>query len=121
MGALYLASKLEECPLRMRDVINVYDLLTQQAKHQKSHQISTFRYEPMSYFSQTFYDMKDALIVAEMQLLKRVGFDVHVMLPYGTLVNYLRVLNLLDDEKACQMAWGYLNDACVYTTLHYDR
>ena len=27
MGALYLASKLEECPLRMRDLINVYDLL----------------------------------------------------------------------------------------------
>ncbi|CCA68945.1 hypothetical protein PIIN_02805 [Serendipita indica DSM 11827] len=111
MGALYLASKLEECPLRMRDVINVYDLLIQQAKHLKSHDISTFHYEPMSYFSQTFYDMKDALIVAEMQLLKRLGFYVDVSLPYGTLVNYLRVLNLLDDGKACQMAWGYLNDA----------
>ena len=26
MGALYLASKLEECPPRIRDLINVYDL-----------------------------------------------------------------------------------------------
>jgi hypothetical protein len=33
MGALYLASKLEECPIRMRDLINVYDLLLARAKH----------------------------------------------------------------------------------------
>src|SRR5882762_8525911 len=33
MGALYLASKLEECPLRMRDLINVYDLLLQRTTH----------------------------------------------------------------------------------------
>jgi hypothetical protein len=109
MGALYLASKLEECPLRMRDVINVYDVLIQRSQHSSSP--SDFKHEPMSYFSQPYYDMKDVLIIAEMQLLKRLGFDVHVTLPYGTLVNYMRVLNLLEDTKACQMAWGYLNDA----------
>jgi hypothetical protein len=109
MGALYLASKLEECPLRMRDVINVYDVLIQRSQHSSSPH--DFKHEPMSYFSQSYYDMKDILIIAEMQLLKRLGFDVHVTLPYGTLVNYMRVLNLLEDTKACQMAWGYLNDA----------
>jgi hypothetical protein len=113
MGALYLASKLEECPLRMRDVINVYDVLIQQARHQSTSPDNPFHYESMSYFSQTYYDMKDTLIVAEMQLLKRLGFDVHVVLPYGTLINYLRVLNLLDDPKACERSWGYLNDAYV--------
>ncbi|PVG00878.1 cyclin-like protein [Serendipita vermifera] len=111
MGALYLASKLEECPLRMRDVINVYDVLIQHARHQTTSPDKPFHYEAMSYFSQTYYDMKDMLIVAEMQLLKRLGFDVHVVLPYGTLINYLRVLNLLDDSKACERSWGYLNDA----------
>lgn len=109
MGALYLASKLEECPLRMRDVINVYDVLIQRSRQSTSSR--DFKYEPMSYFSQDYYDMKDILIIAEMQLLKRLGFDVHVTLPYGTLINYMRVLNLLEDTKACQMAWGYLNDA----------
>lgn len=118
MGALYLASKLEECPVRMRDVINVYDVLIQRAAHltreaDGSGSSREFRYEPMSYFSQTYYDMKDTLIVAEMQLLKRLGFDVNVTLPYGTLINYMRVLDLLDDSKACQMAWSYLNDAYV--------
>jgi cyclin L len=119
MGALYLASKLEECPLRMRDVINVYDVLIQHARHQSTSPDKPFHYEAMSYFSQTYYDMKDTLIVAEMQLLKRLGFDVHVVLPYGTLINYLRVLNLLEDPKACERSWGYLNDAYVSLLMNY--
>ncbi|EJD05750.1 cyclin-like protein [Fomitiporia mediterranea MF3/22] len=121
MGALYLASKLEECPVRMRDLINVYDLLLQRAAHQAKviaseenggHVvIPEFKYTPMSYFAQSFYDLKDAMVVAEMQLLKRLGFNVLVVLPYGTLVNYLRVLNLVNREDVSQKAWGYLNDA----------
>ncbi|KAH9946217.1 cyclin-like protein [Epithele typhae] len=92
LGALYLASKLEECPVRMRDLIN-------------------FEYIPMSYFGSTFYDLKDALVVAEMQILKRLGFNVNVVLPYGTLVNYLRLLGLADREDVSSKSWGYLNDA----------
>ncbi|KAI5124345.1 hypothetical protein M0805_008952 [Coniferiporia weirii] len=121
MGALYLASKLEECPVRMRDLINVYDLLLQRATYERNAAIKArlipaevlpeFKYTPMSYFAQAFYDMKDALVVAEMQILKRLGFNVHVVLPYGTLVNYLRVLGLVDQEEVSQRAWGYLNDA----------
>ncbi|KAG1749025.1 cyclin-like protein [Suillus paluster] len=122
MGALYLASKLEECPLRMRDLINIYDLLLQRTTHTLSSSTpssspslakgkDTFKYAPMSYFGNTFYDLKDALVVAEMQILKRLGFNVHVVLPYGTLINYLRVLGLTSRKDACARAWGYLNDA----------
>ncbi|KAI0721648.1 cyclin-like protein [Cerioporus squamosus] len=122
MGALYLASKLEECPIRMRDLINVYDLLLQRAAHKLKHPTSPsasasatrtpdFKYVPMSYFGNTFYDLKDALVVAEMQILKRLGFNVHVVLPYGTLVNYLRLLGLTEREDVSSRAWGYLNDA----------
>ncbi|KAI0934433.1 hypothetical protein AcW1_005957 [Taiwanofungus camphoratus] len=124
MGALYLASKLEECPIRMRDLINVYDLLLQRAAHTRtsmsasisessssSRQHVEFKYIPMSYFGNTFYDLKEALVIAEMQILKRLGFNVHVVLPYGTLVNYLRVLGLISREDVCSRAWGYLNDA----------
>lgn len=118
MGALYLASKLEECPVRMRDLINVYDLLLQRSCHSlatksQSNEASEFKYTPMSYFAQAFYDLKDSLVVSEMQILKRLGFNVQVVLPYGTLVNYLRVLGLLERENFSQQAWGYLNDACV--------
>lgn len=117
MGALYLASKLEECPLRMRDLINVYDLLLQRASPSSNSSGKEFKYQPMSYFGTTFYELKDALVVAEMQILKRLGFNVNVVLPYGTLVNYLRVLGLTSRADVCTKAWGYLNDACVFTGL----
>jgi signal recognition particle receptor subunit alpha len=112
MGALYLASKLEECPIRMRDLINVYDALLQRAAHTIGPKADTlFKYRAMSYFGQSFYDLKEGLVVAEMQILKRLGFNVHVVLPYGTLINYLQVLGLIKHENACPKAWGYLNDA----------
>lgn len=114
MGALYLASKLEECPVRMRDLINVYDLLLQRSAHTASPELTAkgpFKYAPMSYFGNTFYALKEALVVGEMQILKRLGFHVHVVLPYNTLVNYMRVLGLTTEEDAVSRAWGYLNDA----------
>ena len=129
MGALYLASKLEECPIRMRDLINVYDLLLQRTAHKLKHSSPSpssakppdFKYVPMSYFGNTFYDLKDALVVAEMQILKRLGFNVHVVLPYGTLVNYLRLLGLTEREDVSSRAWGYLNDARVSSLPHLSQ
>ena len=120
MGALYLASKLQECPVRMRDLINVYDVLLQWTAHKRKAPASRdphppeLKYVPMSYFGNTFYDLKDALVVSEMQILKRLGFNVNVILPYGTLVNYLRLLGLTGRDDVCKRAWGYLNDACVF-------
>lgn len=112
MGALYLASKLEECPLRTRDIINVYDLLLQRTSHILAGKPDKeYEYTPMSYFGSTFYELKDAIVVAEMQLLKRLGFNMQVVLPYGTLVNYLRLLGLSGNPEVCNRAWGYLNDA----------
>ena len=75
----------------------------------------------MSYFAQEFYDLKDALVVAEMQILKRLGFNVQVQLPYGTMVNYLQVLGLAGHEKVPQSCWDYLNDALVYFSLFCYR
>jgi len=114
MGALYLASKLEEHIARMRDVINIFDLLLSRLRHTVGHPDSppdVFKYTPMSYFSNEYYTYKDELITAEMQLLKRLSFNVQVQLPYNTMVNYLNVLGLGRTEGIAQEAWGFLNDA----------
>jgi cyclin L len=105
MGCLFLSSKLEETPKRIRDLINVFDYLIKSSKHQanyhpgpRSHQLNKarrkksatngsddqstqippFKYTPMTYFANEFYDTKDALVIAEMQILKRLGFQVQV-------------------------------------------
>ncbi|KAG0145817.1 hypothetical protein CROQUDRAFT_658195 [Cronartium quercuum f. sp. fusiforme G11] len=182
-GSLFLAAKLEEKPVRVRDIINVYDYLLQliswsrakfrtpagsradsvtavhslakeaeeriktnpllpddikasMTRHLKLKQaptepepegafldagererigldISQFEYEPMDYFASRFYDRKEEIVVAEMQILKRLGFHVQVQHPYSAMVNYLKVLNLTENAKVSQRAWGYINDSLL--------
>jgi hypothetical protein len=74
--------------------------------------VPPFVYTPQAYFSQTFYDTKDALVISEMQILKRLGFQVQVNLPYATMVNYLQLLGLTKSGLGvAQRAWSILNDA----------
>lgn len=49
-------------------------------------------------------------IAAEMQILRKLGFIVHVQLPYNLMINYLRILDLEDNEVITKRAWNYLND-----------
>ncbi|EGG00250.1 uncharacterized protein MELLADRAFT_73226 [Melampsora larici-populina 98AG31] len=75
--------------------------------------LSQFEYEPMDYFASRFYDRKEEIVVAEMQILKRLGFHVQVQHPYSAMVNYLKVLNLTENSKVSQRAWSYLNDSLL--------
>ncbi|CAJ0745245.1 21142_t:CDS:2 [Entrophospora sp. SA101] len=98
IGALFLASKVQESPCKIRDLINVYHYLIRHYKHLPQDPL-----EPLG--------SVNALVIAEMQILKRLGFNVHVQLPYGLMVNYLKTLELTEHEVIPQKAWGYLNDA----------
>ncbi|KAG0000242.1 hypothetical protein BGZ65_004532 [Modicella reniformis] len=70
--------------------------------------------DPLVLFSQEFYSLKDAVVIAEMQILKKLGFNVHVQLPYAIMVNYLKVLELTDHPTIPQRAWGFLNDGVIW-------
>jgi hypothetical protein len=102
MAALYLSSKTEESLVRISHLTLVYHHLIQKARHING--------TPLDAFSQQAYDMKNDLVVAEMQILKHLAFDVSVQLPYGLMVNYLRILGLEDHPDVPNKAWGYLND-----------
>ncbi|KAJ1968698.1 hypothetical protein IWQ62_001086 [Dispira parvispora] len=109
MACLFLASKLEECPRKVKDIINVFDYVVKRRRN--------LLITPLEMFSQAFYEMKNGLIIAELQLLKQLGFNVQVQLPYGLLVTYLQCLGLVHHPQIPQLAWNYLNDAlrtCVY-------
>ncbi|KAG0240768.1 cyclin-like protein [Mortierella sp. GBAus27b] len=102
MGSIFLAAKVEECPCRISDLVNVIDHLTKKFRRRPL--------DPLVAFSQEFYHLKDAIVIAEMQILKKLGFNVHVQLPYGIMVNYLKVLELTEHPTIPQRAWGFLND-----------
>lgn len=114
MGALFLASKLEESTLRIRDIINCYSYLSSLVAYCSNPPYppptSFESYAPMDYFATEFYDLKDALVIAEMQILKRLGFQTQCGLPYGHLVNYLQVLELTGEKQLVNRSWGFCND-----------
>ncbi|OLY81154.1 Cyclin-L1 [Smittium mucronatum] len=58
------------------------------------------------------------MVKAEMIILRNLGFNVQVQLPYGLMINYLQSLDLINNPQVPQLAWNYLNDALltrVYT------
>lgn len=99
VSALLLATKLVEVPLHFRELLLVFGHLVGRPAE----------------------DIRDAVLTAEMQVLKRLGFHVHVELPYALMINYLQTMGMLHATiaskqaptrvKCVQVAWNYLSDA----------
>ncbi|KAJ2080218.1 hypothetical protein H4R24_003228 [Coemansia sp. RSA 988] len=102
LGALFLACKVEENPQPIRNIINVMDVIVKRDRGYP--EIVTDGYDA------EYYDMKNEMVIGEIQILRRLGFNVQVELPYGLLVNYMRSLELTNQPRLPQLAWNYLND-----------
>ncbi|XP_038218285.1 cyclin-L1 [Zerene cesonia] len=102
MGSIYLASKVEEKPCRIRDVINVFHHI-KQVRAQKT--ISPLIVD------QNYIELKNQVIKAERRILKELGFCVHVKHPHKLIVVYLQLLQYEKNKQLMQMAWNYMNDA----------
>ncbi|KAJ8360714.1 hypothetical protein SKAU_G00172390 [Synaphobranchus kaupii] len=102
MACVHLASKIEEEPRRVRDVLNVFHRL----KHSKGSR--TFLPLPLD---ANYISMKSQVIKAERRVLKELGFCVHVKHPHKIIVMYLQVLECEKNAKLVQMAWNYMNDS----------
>lgn len=102
MGSIYLASKVEEKPCRIRDVINVFHHI-KQVRAQKT--ISPLIVD------QNYIELKNQVIKAERRILKELGFCVHVKHPHKLIVVYLQLLQYEKNRQLMQIAWNYMNDA----------
>ncbi|RXN36437.1 cyclin-L1 isoform X1 [Labeo rohita] len=102
MACLQLASKIEEEPRRVRDVLNVF--------HHLKHAAGNRRVSPLV-LDEGYISRKSDVIKAERRLLKELGFCVHVKHPHKVIVMYLQVLECEKNTKLVQMAWNYMNDS----------
>ncbi|XP_054165309.1 cyclin-L2-like [Oppia nitens] len=102
MACVTLASKVEEAPRRVRDVINVFHHMKQ--IRQES--------EPKSLvLDETYISTKNQVIKAERRLLKELGFCVHVKHPHKFIVTLLQVLENEKNQLLMQTSWNYMNDS----------
>ncbi|KAJ2666384.1 hypothetical protein IW148_000868 [Coemansia sp. RSA 1199] len=102
LGTLFLACKAEENPQTIRNIINVVDIVVKRDRGYP--EVVTDGYDS------EYYELKNEMVIGEMQVLRRLAFNVQVELPYGLLANYLRSLELTDQERVPQLAWNYVND-----------
>uniref|UniRef100_A0A4W3GDE0 Cyclin L1a n=2 Tax=Callorhinchus milii TaxID=7868 RepID=A0A4W3GDE0_CALMI len=107
MAGINLASKIEEAPRRVRDVINVFHHLRQ---------LRGKRTPASLVLDQNYINTKNQVIKAERRVLKELGFCVHVKHPHKIIFMYLQVLECERNPTLVQTAWNYMND-CLRTNV----
>ncbi|KAK2090551.1 Cyclin-L1 [Saguinus oedipus] len=118
MACINLASKIEEAPRRIRDVINVFHHLRQlRGKSDQLHLPKPGTPSPLI-LDQNYINTKNQVIKAERRVLKELGFCVHVKHPHKIIVMYLQVLECERNQTLVQTAWkteaeikNYMNDS----------
>ncbi|WVF72763.1 hypothetical protein IAT40_007581 [Kwoniella sp. CBS 6097] len=69
-----------------------------------------FDFQVPGFHDEVFWEWKDVITASEMQILKRLGFNMQVDLPYSHMINYLKILDLVFEDDVAQMCWSILND-----------
>lgn len=71
----------------------------------------------------TYQIRRDQLARNEMLVLRTIGFDTHVALPYNICINYLQALDVFNDAEAAGLlskrAFAHLNTALLSPQLVY--
>ncbi|KAK7536620.1 cyclin-like protein [Phyllosticta citricarpa] len=124
-ACLYMVSKLSAFPKSPRNVINVYAYLDSFPSTFVESSKLQERTDAESYYVSegTYHALRSLLMRTEAHILRVLGFDTHVALPYTLCINYLQALGIKLDVSAGQTlarrAFAHLNTALLSPQLLY--
>jgi len=105
LGAICLASKLDEAGRSVREVVS--------CGYQLFHIFEGFRrpVDVLDLGSERYTALREAAIVAERRILTELGYQVYRLTshPYTYLLTYVEMLG--GDRAVAQVAWNYVNDS----------
>lgn len=103
LASLFIATKTEEQPRKLRDTISTFDYVKKMMKNFP-------RPIPvLNLGSMNFTSLKKDAINAERYIMKALGFSISFDLPYKYLWEYIKLLQ--GTNRLRQKAWNYINDA----------
>lgn len=107
MTSLFLASKVEETPVRLRDLFACFDRLLKRRAGLDCSPLSDQRHQAWT----------EALKEAEVILLNKVGFEVYVDVPHKFILHFINYLHptAREEDSAISDMWHLLNQRCWNT------
>ncbi|KAI9883926.1 MAG: 40s ribosomal protein L44e [Watsoniomyces obsoletus] len=96
VASLYLAAKISSHPQSPRNVLNVWAYCRTSVPYPSSSPDGEEDYDPEVYYltENIYLSQRKTLINTETEILQRLGFQVHVALPYTVAINYLQALDI---------------------------
>ena len=103
LSALFIATKIEEQPRKLRDTLSTLDYAKKLLKGYPDP-------DPVIGFGSIAYtSLKRDAINGERYIMKVLGFSVYQDTPYKYVIEYVKLLQ--GTNKLRQCAWNYVNDA----------
>jgi hypothetical protein len=122
-SALYLTTKLSAYPKSPRSIVNVYAYLASFSSTFIDPAILQEKKAEAYYISEGTYERRrTTLFTTEQRILRTLGFNVHVNLPYTLCITYLQALDVFTHPRAPELAKRaieYLNTALLSPQLLY--
>lgn len=122
---MYLMTKLSAHPRSPRSIINVYAYLMSRPVSSRPHAngLDKNDFETSCYLTQSEYEARRTrMMTHEAIILRKLGYQTHVALPYTICINYLQMLEVFQHEQGravAARAVAHLNTALLSPQLLY--
>ncbi|CAB36511.1 cyclin L family cyclin [Schizosaccharomyces pombe] len=108
MACVSIGSKTTETPASVQDICNVVVYLKERFKDTNFEARGFIAHD---LYSEEMYSSRNRLSNMELEVLRALNFDTHIVIPHKLAIHYLQTLQLIDNKKLLQITWNFLNDA----------